>query len=91
MASGNQTWKGNWADLPIAPRNSRMAAVVTIPWLISPPWAAAKAADILKLSTSRHSNRIPTRRPTSPIRVTMKAFLAASLAAGRSCQKSMSR
>ena len=36
MASGSQTWNGNWADLPIAPRNTRNIARLTVPWEISP-------------------------------------------------------
>src|SRR3990172_7830464 len=36
MASGSQTWSGNWADLPTAPANMRMTAVVRYGSLITP-------------------------------------------------------
>ena len=91
IASGSQTWKGNWADFPAAPRNIRMAAQVITPWLSAPLWAAWNASDMLKLPTWLQSSRMPIRSPTSPMRVTTKAFLAASRAAGRSNQKPMSR
>ena len=29
MESGNQTWSGNWADLPIAPMNRQIQITVT--------------------------------------------------------------
>ena len=91
MASGSQTWKGNWADLPMAPRNSSKATAVVTPWLKAPVRAASNASDMLKLPTFSHNSNMPISMPTSPMRVTTKAFLAASLAAGRSCQKPISR
>ena len=40
---------------------------------------------------SRHNSRIPIRKPTSPMRVVMKAFFAASAADRRSHQNPISR
>ena len=91
IASGSQTWKGNWADLPIAPRNRRRAAAVSVPWPISPALTAAKVVDMSKVPTSLKSSRIPRSSPTSPILVVIKAFLAASAADRLSYQKPMSR
>ena len=51
----------------------------------------AKASLMLKLPTLTHRSRMPTSRPTSPMRVTTKAFLAASRGPGFSNQKPMSR
>src|ERR1700678_2023278 len=31
MASGSQTWRGNWADLPTAPQKMRMVATARKP------------------------------------------------------------
>ena len=31
IASGSHTWRGNWADLPMAPPNRRRAATVSVP------------------------------------------------------------
>ena len=28
IASGSQTWRGNWADFPIAPQKSRIIVIV---------------------------------------------------------------
>ena len=36
IASGSQTWNGNCADLPIAPRNTRNMARFTVAWEIRP-------------------------------------------------------
>ena len=75
----------------MAPRNSSNAAAVVTPSLIAPVRTASKASSMLKLPTSRQMRRIPIKSPTSPILVTMNAFLAASLAWGRSCQNPINR
>ena len=84
MASGSQTWSGNCADLPTAPMNMRMAAPVTTASERSPCASAAKISDSSKVPVCAKSSRMPMSRPTSPMRVVMKAFLAASAAERRS-------
>ena len=56
-----------------------------------PDWAAANASLMLKLPTFTHNSRMPTSSPTSPIRVTTKAFLAASRGPGFSNQNPINR
>ena len=97
MASGSHVWSGNCADLPAAPANSPSATHVTMPPAIS--GVAAQMSGISKglrpaaakvgLCANRYSSA--SRKPKSPRRVMMNAFLAAFTAAGRSCQKPMSR
>jgi hypothetical protein len=80
MASGSHTWKGNWADFPIAPVKRRRAAAVTTAGERRPASTWAKTSWIWKVPVCRKRRRIPMSIPTSPRRVVMKAFLAASAA-----------
>ena len=91
IASGSQTWKGTCADFPMAPRNRSTAAIVVTVSLMAPVCTASKASSMLKLPTSRQMSRMPTKSPTSPMRVTINAFLAASRAEGSSCQNPINR
>ena len=87
MASGSQTWNGNCADLPMAPMRMRSAAPVTTASERSPFASAAKipsGPESSKVPVCAKSSRMPMSRPTSPTRVVMKAFLAASAAERRS-------
>ena len=86
IASGSQTWKGNCADLPIAPRKISSVATVSVPPSIPPCSAMWKIVDMSKVSVLRKSRMIPMSRPTSPILVVMNAFFAASAADLRSHQ-----
>ena len=93
MASGSQTCSGNCALLPIAPQKiSRPAAVASAP---SACGLAARAFSMLvevqRAEASPRPVRMPSRKPKSPRRLVMKAFLPASAAAGLSNQKPMSR
>ena len=91
MASGSQTWSGNWADLPMAPRKMSRVAQVKVLEAISPACAASKMAVISKVPVTLNRIRMPISRPTSPIRVVTKAFFAASAADLFSYQKPINR
>ena len=97
IASGSHTCSGNWADLPMAPRNMRRVDAVNVPVesrLGAPATsfsASAKIADNSKVPVALNRRRMPMRRPTSPIRVVTNAFLAASAAERFSYQKPMRR
>ena len=79
MASGSQTCSGNWADLPIAPPNSRSAAAVTSaeeipgPAIVSP----ISAMFVVVNPVAKISAKIPNMNGTSPTRVVMNALIAA--------------
>src|SRR3989304_1096275 len=81
IASGSQTWSGNWADLPTAPQNTSSAAIVT---------TAGETFSIASATSTRLNappvtekiTRMPTRKPRSPKRVVTNAFFAAEAAAG---------
>ena len=90
IASGSQVCRISCADLPIAPTNSRKAIrsaafqsvhrkVTTVS---SSCGVAAKMSEKLMLSVSRNRAKIPSAKPKSPTRLTMKAFIAAALAVG---------
>ena len=89
IASGSQTWSGNWALLPIAPANSSSEMIVIVVASSSP----------IRSMTSRMSSvprltkisMIPRMKPTSPTRLTMNAFFAASAAVRLRNQNPMSR
>ena len=95
IASGNQTWSGNWALLPIAPANTSSAIPVTIQGASSPVAALSTirstAGPMSSVPTVVQMAKIPMAKPTSPIRLTMNAFFAASAAERRRYQKPMSR
>ena len=85
MASGSQTWSGIWADLPIAPQKTQSRAAESVAakmagfatWKVLIPSAMPSK---LRLPVMRQSIRMPIMKPKSPMRFTMKAFLAASAA-----------
>src|SRR5581483_9222738 len=79
IASGSQTWSGNWALLPQAPRKKRRAMPVrtpvpTVPTLLKTSWK-------LIVPKVKKVHMIARPKPRSPMRLTMNAFLAASAAA----------
>ncbi len=97
IASGSQTWSGNWALLPIAPMKTSNATTTSGIGFASPWWirdsmdsrmlrVASPAAPVLMKIAM-----IPNANPTSPTRLTRKAFLAASIAERLRYQKPMSR
>ena len=97
IASGSHVWRGNCADLPTAPAKSPRATHVATP--AERAGAASRIAGISNgfRPSSRNAVRLkyrymmPRRKPKSPTRVTMNAFLAAAAAAGRWLQNPMSR
>src|SRR5438270_13030770 len=90
IASGSQVWRPICADLPIAPMNnsthSRVIVSTRIPAkpMVDPAMcgAAARIAGIDTVPNTRKVAKIPSEKPKSPMRLTMKAFNAAALALG---------
>src|SRR3989338_4330083 len=85
MASGSQTCRGNWADLPTAPQKSRSVIEVKSAGLKA--GAAEKSALKSSVPMEKKISRMPKKKPMSPARVKIKAFLAAAAAEGFSNQK----
>jgi hypothetical protein len=83
MASGSQTWSGNWADFPITARK------------ISPAVASAtsgRSATSQRKAPVRAKRRSSAnRKPMSASLVIQNAFTAARAALGRSKWKPMRR
>ncbi len=84
IASGSQTWSGNCADLPQAPAKTHTAAAVSHSRLMSPARAISRISWMLKVCVCVNRIMMPISSPTSPMRVVMNAFFAASAADGRS-------
>ena len=80
IASGNHTYSGIWADLPVAPMNSSSAMAATTPKPRSTGSCAMAAFSSLKSTVPNAVNASSTPRmnATSPMRLTMNAFLPAS-------------
>src|SRR6266478_666775 len=91
MASGSQTCRGTWADLPIAPQNSRIAAQVSVPRATPPDATTDVMWAMLNEPAAQNSTKMPNMKPTSPMRVVMNAFMAAFELARSSCQWPMRR
>src|SRR3954463_12755561 len=90
IASGSQVCSGTWADLPMAPTNSRMQSVVITSgfherkWKVLPTCSGA-AANTVENCTElkiRNTPMMPRAKPKSPTRLTRKALIAAALALG---------
>ena len=59
---------------------------------LNPPRSAKSKISVMSnVPASRHSKSMPIRKPTSPIRVVMNAFFAASAAERRSHQNPISK
>ncbi len=78
IASGSQVCSGNWALLPATPASSSRPAAVRVAML----WSWASTSAIRKLPAETPSSAMPSRKPTSPTRVTRNAFTAAAGASG---------
>ena len=99
MASGNQVCSRNWADLPMAPMNSsRQIKVSASAWMprrsmVLPvnPGACAKMVSKSTAPVIIKTAKMPSAKPKSPTRLTMKALMAAALASGLRYQKPISR
>ena len=95
IASGSHTWSGNWALLPTAPAKTSSAIPVIIHGASS-PFAAlstmpSTAGPMSSVPTVAKIAKIPSANPTSPTRLTMNAFFAASAALRLCFQKPISR
>src|SRR3979490_1509893 len=86
IASGNQTCRGNGADLATAPQKIKSAAIARYAGLlVSVDTRAAmslKTTDPIAIQTIR----MPSMNPKSPTRFVRNAFFAASAAVSRSNQ-----
>ena len=99
MASGSQVCSRNCADLPIAPMNSRRQISVSAStsqkrkWMVLPvsDGACAKMVPKSIAPVIMNTAKMPSAKPKSPTRLTMKALIAAALASGLWYQKPMSR
>ncbi len=82
MASGSQTYSGNCADLPVAPRNRSSVSPVRRPKCASTGNSATARATPWKSSVPNVAKRpaMPRMNPKSPMRLTTNAFLPASAA-----------
>ncbi len=99
IASGSHVWSRNCADLPIAPMKSSRQASVTastsrpMKWNFCPTssGALAKMASKATEPVSTKTRKMPSAKPKSPTRLTMKAFIAAFTAEGFWYQKPIRR
>ena len=89
MASGSHTCSGNWADLPTAPQKRHSTMTVSTPPCIrlALPAISPKSS----VPNTKSVSRMPMRKPKSPTRLVIKAFLAASAAEALWNQWPMSR
>ncbi len=83
MASGSQTYSGNCADLPVAPKNSSSAMTLSTPKpaVSGAKWPLRRTAltSVNRTVPSTESmSSMPSMKPASPTRFTMNAFLPAS-------------
>ena len=78
IASGNQTYKGICADLPIAPTNSSIVIHKAVVFPIDSNDAPLKTVPKFRLPNVEKINSIPRMNPKSPMRLTTNAFFAAS-------------
>ncbi len=84
MASGNYTCSGNWADLPAAPQKNQKSghgrhdAEALRDW----PDGSIQHAECSAYPSRPQTIKIPSRKPKSPRRLTMKAFFCRVPGAG---------
>ncbi len=69
MASTSQGKRGICADLPTAARNSRSAAAVAVSPESRPAAMAAKIPWYVTLPVFSNKRKVPSMKPTSPIRL----------------------
>ena len=89
IASGSQTWSGNWALLPIAPQKTSSAIAAIVSWSSVP--TRSMTSWTLSVPRLTKISMIPSANPTSPTRLTMNAFLLASAAVRFRYQNPISR
>src|SRR3990172_6344630 len=83
IASGSQTWSGNWALLPTAPAKISSAIAQTgigdsMRSGVPPVTREAIESRISSVPVLTKIAMIPRAKPTSPTRLTMNAFLLAT-------------
>src|SRR5690606_12010839 len=95
MAWGNHTWSGNWADLAIAPTKKQIPATVQMLVFLSIPCinkpCSPKRSTKSNVPKVENTKAIPIKKPKSPIRLMMNAFLLACTAASRVNQTPISK
>ena len=95
IASGNHTWSGNWALLPIAPANSSRLMPTIIQGAISPAASFSgrswNTSPKFRVPTVVQMATMPSANPISPTRLVRNAFLLARAALLRRYQKPISR
>ena len=93
IASGNHTYSGICADLPVAPMKNSSVVADRMPQWTSTGSDATCSAMALKSSVPKVTNApsMPRMKAKSPMRLTTNAFLPASLADFLVNQKPMSR
>src|ERR1700727_2389092 len=89
IASSSQDCSGTWADLPHAPSRSSNPRAVATP--DPPDLAAPNTPEKETVPNSANISMIASDSPTSPTRLAMKAFLAATAAEFLNCQNPISR
>jgi hypothetical protein len=63
IASGSQTWKGNWADLPAAPTKSSRMTMSMIHHSVSDQGRSSNDRRTFMVPVSRNTPMMPTRKP----------------------------
>ncbi|OPZ81135.1 MAG: hypothetical protein BWY76_03132 [bacterium ADurb.Bin429] len=92
MASGSHVCSGSCADFPTAPpSSSSAAATAAVEPTAHAPGAAVRIAGISSVPNCQNKRNSPMASATSPMRVTMNAFIAAAPFSGFLYQKPMSR
>ena len=92
MASGNHVKRGICADLPVHPRKSaKVISVIVVPPTSNRCGAASNTSVNTRLPVAWKIRNIAIRKPKSPIRFMMKAFLPALANARFSYQKPISK
>ena len=91
IASGSQVWSGSCADLATAPPSRPSATRFTTQWFEESPCARAKvvAKSSVRVCWMRRKNA--SAIVASPKAFMTKAFFAAAIALGRSCQNPIRR
>src|SRR5699024_3541003 len=90
-ASGSHVCKGNWPDFATAPKKINRVIHVRTSGGISPASKTAKICAQSKLPVWIKRSITAINKPISPIRVMIKAFLAARFASGLKYQKPIRR
>ena len=91
IASGNQTCSGICADLPVAPTKSSSPTRLADTAGATGPLNAAFTASKSSVPSAWKIRNMPSRKPASPTRLVMNAFLPAAALAGSSNQNPISR